>query len=63
MKVNSYKEANRLLEQVQCFLEAKGHTKDAMTVGSVVDSVSNFQPSATKQATPSSWLSSVIIMY
>ena len=53
MKINSYKEAiaNELLE-VQHFLEVKGHIKEAITVGSVVDRVSSFQLAVT-------WLSIV----
>ena len=55
--MNSYKEANELLE-VQHFLEAKGHIKEAITLGSVVDTVSSFQLTATRQTTLNSWLSS-----
>ena len=33
----NYKEANEFLEDVQHFLVAKGHVKDALTLGSVVD--------------------------
>ena len=57
-KVSSYKEANQMLEEVQHFMESKGHIKEAMTLGSVVDSISSFQV-ATRQATLTSWLSSV----
>ena len=58
MKVNTYKEANELLEDIQHFLEAKGHIKEAITVGSVVDSVTSFQLAASRQTTLNSWLSS-----
>ena len=46
----------KLLE-VQHFLESKGHLKEAITVGSIVDNVSNIQLAATRQTTLDSWLS------
>ena len=44
-------------EQVQHFLEAKGHLKEAITVGSIVDKVSNLQLTSARQTTLDSWLS------
>ena len=58
IKVKSYKEPNQLLEDVQHFLEAKGHIKEAITVGSVVDDVSSLQLAVARQTTLNSWLSS-----
>ena len=55
--IQSYKEANKLLEEVQHFLEAKGHLKEAITVGSIVDNVSNFQLASARQTTLDPWLS------
>ena len=46
----------KLLE-VQHFLESKGHLNEAITVGSIVDNVSNIQLAATRQTTLDSWLS------
>ena len=58
VKIKSYKEANKLLEEVQHFLESKGHIKEAITIGSIVDNVSNIQLAATgRQTTLDSWLS------
>ena len=45
MTVNSYKEANELLDQVKCFLEAKGHIKETLTVH-WISSQQCFKPSA-----------------
>ena len=58
-KVKTYKEANEFLEEVQRFLETRGHVKEALTVGSVVDNVSSLQLAAARQTTLISWLSSV----
>ena len=58
-KVKTYKEANEFLEEVQRFLETKGHVKEALTVGSVVDNVSSLQLAAARQTTLTPWLSSV----
>ena len=58
-KVKTYMEANEFLEEVQRFLETRGHVKEAPTVGSVVDNVSSLQLAAARQTTPTSWVSSV----
>ena len=43
--------AYKLLEEVQHFLESKGHLKEAITLGSIVDNVSNIQLAATGRQT------------
>ena len=43
--------AYKLLEEVQHFLESKGHLKEAITLGSIVDNVSNIQLVATGRQT------------
>ena len=42
----------KLLEEVQHFLESKGHLKETITVGSIVDNMSNIQLAATRQTIP-----------
>ena len=42
----------KLLEEVQHFLESKGHLKEAITVGSIVDNASTIQLAATRQTIP-----------
>ena len=39
MRVQTYKEAIQALEDVQQFLQSRGHTKEAMDIGSTVDTV------------------------
>ena len=53
---NSYKQANKYLEEVKRFLESKGHIKDAFTIGSVVDNIPSLQLAAARQTTLDSWL-------
>ena len=54
--VNSYKQAIEYLEEVQRFLESKGHIEDTFTIGSVVDNITSLQVAASKQTTLDSWL-------
>ena len=43
--------AYKLLEEVQHFLESKGHLKETITLGSIVDNVSNIHLAATGRQT------------
>ena len=54
--VNSYKQANECLEGVQRFLQSKGRSQDAFTIGSVVDNITSLQLAASRQTTLDSWL-------
>ena len=39
-KINTYKEVNQYLEEVQHFLESRGHAMEAFKIGSIMDDVS-----------------------
>ena len=39
MRVQTHKEAIQVLEDVQQFFQSRGHTKEAMDIGSTVDTV------------------------
>ena len=49
--VQSYSQALHALEDVQRFLEHKGHVNDALRIGSVVDSVISIKISEQTQTT------------
>lgn len=49
LKVNTYKEANKFLEETRRFLESQGHIREALKVGSIVDDVSYLQLSAVNR--------------
>ena len=48
-KINTYKEVNEYLEEVQHFLESQGHALEAFKIGSIMDDVSCIQNNATRQ--------------
>ena len=48
-KIKTYKEVNEYLEEVQHFLESRGHATEAFKIGSIIDDVSCIQIKATKQ--------------
>ena len=39
-KIKTYKEVNEYLEEVQHFLESRGHATEAFKIGSIIDDVS-----------------------
>ena len=55
-KINTYKEVNEYLEEVQHFLESRGHAMEAFKIGSIMDDVSCIQINATRQTALDSWL-------
>ena len=55
-KINTYKEVNEYLEEVQHFLESRGHAMEAFKIGSIKDDVSCIQINATRQIALDSWL-------
>ena len=54
--IKSYRDANKYLEEVQEFLEQQGHVEDAFKIGSIIDNISFFEVSRSKQTTLDSWL-------
>ena len=55
-KINTYKEVNEYLEEVQHFLESRGHAMEAFKIGSIMDDVSCIQINAARQTALDSWL-------
>ena len=55
-KINTYKEVNEYSEEVQHFLESRGHAMEAFKIGSIMDDVSCIQINATRQTALDSWL-------
>ena len=51
LKLHSYKEAIQSLEDVQQFLYSRGHTKEAMCIGSSIDTVASLKTISSKQTT------------
>ena len=49
LKVTTYNEANKFLEEAQRFLENQGHLTEALKIGSIVDNVSQLQLVPTRQ--------------
>ncbi len=56
-KIKDYKELNEYLEEVQHFLQNRGHAMEAFKIGSVIDDVSCLRiNAATTQTTLDSWI-------
>ena len=51
LKIQTYKEALKSLEDVQQFLESRGHIEEALSLGSSIDRVAYIQLQCTSQTT------------